>query len=1152
MADFQAKQKAIAGVDDMVLLSNVNEKAILENLKKRHFAKLMFCYIGPVLVAVNPFQQLPYFTDREVDQYQGIPPHENPPHIYAVADSMFRNMLIDRENQCVIISGESGAGKTVSAKFIMNYLAQVSGGGGDAQHVKSVVLESNPLLEAFGNAKTLRNNNSSRFGKYFEIGFSVAGAPNGGKINQFLLEKSRVVGVQKGERTFHIFYQLSKGASPQQREVLGVDGKMDYFRYLAQSTCYDADGIDDVKEFQDTQRAMGVMGIDDGTQMEILKIVAGILHLGNITFIEDGNNAQVADMGFLDFPAYLLGIDSQSLNAKLTTRRIETRSAGRRNSIYDSPLNVEQAGFTRDALAKAVYARMFDWLIEAVNRALGNHNFDLSIGVLDIYGFEIFDKNGFEQFCINFVNEKLQQIFIELTLKQEQEEYNREGIKWTPIDYFNNKIVCDLIEGKSPPGLSLILDDVCKTMHAQSDGADIKFVQKASMGVPNNPRFQTLNTGFVIQHYAGNVTYEADGFVEKNRDTLYKDLVELMQMSQSTFIRNLFPDVLDDDKKTKITFGTKIRRQANELVETLMKAQPSYIRCIKPNDTLKPGDFEDRRVSHQIKYLGLKENIRVRRAGFAYRPFFDKFLRRYAILSNRTFPYWTGDPIEGCKIILTAANMDPAEWQIGKTKLFVKSPESLFMLEELRERKYNGYAKKIQRAWRRWNNEKYYLELRQKALTVLGGRKQRHRNTINRFFVSDYIGYMDNKVLQSFVGKKERVGFADKVTLYDKKFQTSKADLMIGERIVYIVGLEKAKEGPNKGKLQRVLKHKLACTGIASIDISTRPDGFILIHPVNPDPKHPVYDILLESVFKTEFLVVLTEVFQKALQRNPPLNFTDNMEMSVKKKLLDRSGKRAITFVAGSMPNAVVRSHGTKGATIEVADGLPADSKPTRNRRPAKERKAEDRFQGGAPPPEVNYYQQRMQQQQQQPQPHRPAAPMAAAAAAHQPPAAAHQPSPMQAKAPTGSSQDVRNDIAARVAAMGGMGRPPQQLQQQQQQQPRHHHQPAATNGGPRAVPGVTAGQGGGRLAPQQKTPNSLSPGGSPAPAKKRKPPPPVPKRRTPKVRAIYDYEAQDADELSFAAGTEIELRKEDPSGWWEGRLNGKVGLFPGNYVEKL
>uniref|UniRef100_A0A803T3S8 Myosin motor domain-containing protein n=1 Tax=Anolis carolinensis TaxID=28377 RepID=A0A803T3S8_ANOCA len=670
-------------------------------------------------------------------------------------------------------SGESGAGKTVAAKYIMGYISKVSGGGEKVQHVKDIILQSNPLLEAFGNAKTVRNNNSSRFGKYFEIQFSRGGEPDGGKISNFLLEKSRVVSQNECERNFHIYYQLIEGATADQKHNLGIMTP-DYYYYLNQSETYVVDGTDDRSDFQETMNAMDVIGIARQDKQLVVQIIAGILHLGNIGFQEQGNYAQVENPDLLAFPAYLLGIDKDRLNDKLTSRKMDSKWGGRSESI-NVTLNVEQASYTRDALAKGLYSRVFDFLVESINRAMRKPNEEYSIGVLDIYGFEIFQRNGFEQFCINFVNEKLQQIFIELTLKAEQEEYVQEGIKWTPIEYFNNKVVCDLIENKlNPPGIMSILDDVCATVYAKGDGADQTLLQKLQSAVGTHEHFNGSSGGFVVHHYAGKVSYDVSGFCERNRDVLFTDLIELMQSSEFAFIRTLFPEKLDSDKKGRpTTAGSKIKKQANDLVNTLMKCTPHYIRCIKPNETKRPRDWEESRVKHQVEYLGLKENIRVRRAGFAYRRLFQKFLQRYAILTPETWPRWRGDGRQGVQHLLRSVNMDADQYQMGRTKVFVKNPESLFLLEEMRERKFDGFARVIQKAWRRHIAIRKYEQMREEASHILYNFKERRRNSINRNFVGDYLGMEDKPELRQFLAKRERIDFADSVTKYDRRFKVS-------------------------------------------------------------------------------------------------------------------------------------------------------------------------------------------------------------------------------------------------------------------------------------------------------------------------------------------------------------------------------------------
>ncbi|CAO2634436.1 Unconventional myosin-Ie [Lemmus lemmus] len=911
-----------SGVDDMVLLSKITESSIVENLKKRYMDDYIFTYIGSVLISVNPFKQMPYFGEKEIEMYQGAAQYENPPHIYALADSMYRNMIIDRENQCVIISGESGAGKTVAAKYIMSYVSRVSGGGPKVQHVKDIILQSNPLLEAFGNAKTVRNNNSSRFGKYFEIQFSPGGEPDGGKISNFLLEKSRVVMRNPGERSFHIFYQLIEGASAEQKQSLGITS-MDYYYYLSLSGSYKVDDIDDKREFQETLHAMNVIGIFSEEQTLVLQIVAGILHLGNISFKEVGNYAAVESEEFLAFPAYLLGINQDRLKEKLTSRQMDSKWGGKSESIHVT-LNVEQACYTRDALAKALHARVFDFLVDSINKAMEKDHEEYNIGVLDIYGFEIFQKNGFEQFCINFVNEKLQQIFIELTLKAEQEEYVQEGIRWTPIEYFNNKIVCDLIESKvNPPGIMSILDDVCATMHAVGEGADQTLLQKLQMQIGSHEHFNSWNQGFIIHHYAGKVSYDMDGFCERNRDVLFMDLIELMQSSELPFIQSLFPENLQADKKGRpTTAGSKIKKQANDLVSTLMKCTPHYIRCIKPNETKKPKDWEESRVKHQVEYLGLKENIRVRRAGYAYRRVFQKFLQRYAILTKATWPVWRGDEKQGVLHLLQSVNMDNDQFQLGKSKVFIKAPESLFLLEEMRERKYDGYARVIQKTWRKFVARKKYVQMREAASDLLLNKKERRRNSINRNFIGDYIGMEEHPELQQFVGKREKIDFADTVTKYDRRFKGVKRDLLLTPKCLYLIGREKVKQGPDKGLVKEVLKRRIEMERLLSVSLSTMQDDLFILHEQE-------YDSLLESVFKTEFLSLLAKRYEEKTQKQLPLKFSNTLEVKLKKENWgpwSAGGSRQVQFHQGFGDLAVLKPS-NKVLQVSIGPGLPKNSR---------------------------------------------------------------------------------------------------------------------------------------------------------------------------------------------------------------------------------
>ncbi|KAI8925857.1 P-loop containing nucleoside triphosphate hydrolase protein [Entophlyctis helioformis] len=1115
-----SKNQAQNGVEDMVLLSKVTDDQITENLRKRIQADLMFTYIGPTLVAVNPFKKLPYFTDKEIETYHGSAAYEHPPHVYALADKMFQNMIVDEENQCVIISGESGAGKTESAKLIMNYIAAVSskGGAGTAnivEEIKRIILESNPLLESFGNAKTLRNNNSSRFGKYFEINFTRGGAPMGGKISNFLLEKSRVVGPGKGERNFHIFYQLTKAASAHEREQLGMMDPQ-HFHYLKMSGEYSADGINDADEYKDMKAAMDACRISAADQQSLLSIVAGILHLGNIDFVEGekAGTAVIRDPQTLAFPAYLLGVAEDVLQQKLLSRIVRTGGFGsKRSSMYDVPLNVEQAQGTRDALAKALYSRMFDWIVQSVNAAMASLAANLQkssilcLGVLDIFGFEIFEKNGFEQFCINYVNERLQQIFIELTLKSEQEEYQREGIKWTPIDYFNNKIVVDLIESKKPPGIMAILDDTCFTMHAVTDGADQKFLQKMDMGVRGHKHYQGAQNHFVIHHYAGSVTYDCDGFTEANKDTLFKDLIQLMQSTNNHFIRALFPEEVDDsDKKRPTTVSFKIKNQSQELVDTLMRCTPSYVRCIKPNETKRAKDWDAKRVEHQVRYLNLKENIKVRRAGFCYRNTFEKFLRRFAILTPQTFPSWHGSLQDGIKHIMASVSMDAQEWQLGNAKVFIKSPESLFLLEEQRDRKYHHYAKVIQRAYRRWKSRKYFLEMRKKAADVMVNNKERKRFSLNREFLGDYLNLLDNPVVRNLIGKESKAAFSDVVTKYDRAFKPSQRELVVTDTHLFLIGAEKEKNGPNKGKLVKVVKRKIPLGDISSVSLSTKCDDFFVVH-VPSD-----YDNVFENVLKTELVTVLGEKYQALLNRPLTTNFTDNIKYTVKKTTWQSGGTVEIRFTTDSSIKYAVYKNNGKVTEIRSPSGLPKDSRPSNRtlfenaRKPAGA--AAGAYRGGsAAAAASSQYAAPPQQQQQQQQPNQ-----------FRPPNFAQQAQQAQQKSPTGIRAGFGGsggNVASVAASFGG------------------------SNGNVYGSSGSVSSTGNVSAA-------------TAAAAKKKIPPPPPPAKKVPRCKALYNYDATEADELSFKVGDVITITGKDDPGWWTGTLNGQTGLFPSNYVEDL
>ena len=666
---------------------------------------------------------------------------------------------------------------------------------------------------------------------------------------------------------------------------------------------------------------MNIIGITPQEQDNIFRLVAGILHIGNLTFYEDGKgNAVVQEQQVLELAASMLNVEPFTLQNAILFRVINTGTQGGRMSTYNVPQNIEQACYARDAVAKSVYTRVFDWLIVKINEALAKNKapYRTVIGVLDIFGFEIFDRNGFEQFCINYVNEKLQQFFIELTLKAEQEEYNAEGIKWEPIKYFNNQIVCDLMEGKRPPGIFSVLDDVCFTIHATSKGTDVKFLQKMQGTFTSNVHFRGFDVAFSVKHYAGEVTYEVDGFCDKNKDTLFNDLIEMLQCSTSRFLVNLFPDNTKDSssRKRPTTAGFKIKSSAQALMKTLSACTPHYVRCIKPNETKRPLDWDAPRVKHQTQYLGLMENVRVRRAGFAYRAEFARFLKRYKKLSRQTWGMrgeWTGPAVDGCTTLLRDLQLEEGQWQLGKTKVFIRHPETLFHLEELLERHDFDCIVKIQRAWKKWKARKHALEQRALAADKLRGNKERQQNSISRQFEADYIRYEDNYPLQEHIQNGEYMMFADQIVKLNRRSKPERRDFIITDQALYFIMRKK-----KKGEIVYSLTRRTPISSIGSISLSTLCDNYIVIHCPSE------YDNLFENDKKTEILAVLSEVVKNSTGRDITVNFNDNLQYKIKTK-----DSRSVKFTKNEGAATAILKKSGKNLNVQVKSGLPKDTDST-------------------------------------------------------------------------------------------------------------------------------------------------------------------------------------------------------------------------------
>uniref|UniRef100_A0A672Z790 Myosin Ic, paralog b n=1 Tax=Sphaeramia orbicularis TaxID=375764 RepID=A0A672Z790_9TELE len=667
------------GVQDFVLLENyTSEAAFIENLRKRFKENLIYTYIGSVLVSVNPYRELEIYTKNHMERYRGVNFYEVSPHIYAVADNSYRSMRTERKDQCILISGESGAGKTEASKKILQYYAVTCPASEQVQTVKDRLLQSNPVLEAFGNAKTLRNDNSSRFGKYMDIQFDFKGAPVGGHIINYLLEKSRVVHQNHGERNFHIFYQLIEGGEEDLLRRLGLERNPQQYQYLVKGNCPKVSSINDRSDWKVVRKALTVIGFNEDEVEELLNIIASVLHLGNVQYGGEEGNASITSDTQIKYLARLLGVNGAVLTEALTHKKIIAKG-----EELMSPLNLEQASSARDALSKAVYGRTFTWLVNKINASL---TYTLHLLVIEV-------NRSFEQFCINYCNEKLQQLFIELTLKSEQEEYESEGITWEPVQYFNNKIICDLVEEKFK-GIISILDEECLR---PGDASDFTFLEKLEDTVGGHPHFVThkLADGktrkvmgrdeFRLLHYAGEVNYNVNGFLDKNNDLLFRNLKEVMCMSENKILTQCFDREELSDKKRPETAATQFKASLAKLMEILMSKEPSYIRCIKPNDSKQSGRFDEVLIRHQVKYLGLMENLRVRRAGFAYRRRYEVFLQRYKSLCPDTWPNWQGKLADGVAILVKHLGYKPEEYKLGRSKIFIRFPKTLFATEDALE-----------------------------------------------------------------------------------------------------------------------------------------------------------------------------------------------------------------------------------------------------------------------------------------------------------------------------------------------------------------------------------------------------------------------------------------------------------------------------------
>ncbi|XP_051171882.1 unconventional myosin-Va isoform X1 [Leptopilina boulardi] len=726
----------LLGENNLTSLSFLHEPAVLYNLQIRFQRHCIYTYCGIVLVAFNPYNELPIYGNDTIWAYRGQAMGDLEPHIFAVAEEAYTKLERESHDQSIIVSGESGAGKTVSAKYAMRYFATVGGSSTETQ-VEKKVLSSSPIMEAIGNAKTTRNDNSSRFGKFIEIQFNKNYHIIGASMRTYLLEKSRVVFQAGGERNYHIFYQMCSAMKKLPHLHLDFQDK---FHYLNQGKDPIIDGVDDLVYFEETINAFTTLGFTYKQQDDMFRILAAILHLGNIRYTNsdsqggndsEGSNISAKDKNLLII-SELLGIDVNAMRKWLCHRKIVSMK-----EVFLKPMTVDEAIGARDALAKHIYAELFNWIVSGINNSLQAQAKSQSfIGVLDIYGFETFEINSFEQFCINYANEKLQQQFNQHVFKLEQEEYLKEEIEWTFIDFYDNQPCIDLIETKL--GILDLLDEECR----MPKGTDSSWAEKLYTKCGKSKHFEKPRFGtsaFLIHHFADRVQYEAVGFLEKNRDTVIEEQIDILRSSQNKLLKKLFSE--EDPKLTvpnarikvsaqktssssapkqhKKTVGSQFRDSLNMLMSTLNATTPHYVRCIKPNDTKESFEYNPIRAVQQLRACGVLETIRISAAGFPSQRTYADFFHRFRCLCK--FKEIKRDDLrETCRRILATYIKDEDKFKFGKTKVLFRAGQVAY-LEKLRADRQRDACIMMQKTVRGFICRSRYRKIRKSVLGL-----QRH------------------------------------------------------------------------------------------------------------------------------------------------------------------------------------------------------------------------------------------------------------------------------------------------------------------------------------------------------------------------------------------------------------------------------------------
>ncbi|KAF1898822.1 hypothetical protein Lal_00018942 [Lupinus albus] len=701
-----ANPDILEGVDDLIKLSYLNEPSVLHNLKFRYSKEMIYSKAGAILIALNPFKDLQIYENDYVSGYRQK--FSDSHHVYTLTDAAYNDMIRDELNQSIIISGESGSGKTETAKIVIQYLAALGGG---SCGIENEILQTNCILEAFGNAKTSRNENSSRFGKLIEIYFSSMG--------KICRAKSRVVQLGSSERSYHIFYQLCAGASSGLKERLNLRSVSDY-KYLNQSDCMTICNVDDAKKFQHLMKALDTVRICEEDQELIFKILAAILWLGNISFqvIDSENHIEVVDDEAVTSAALLMGCNSRELMAALSTHKTQSGDA-----TVVKRLTLQQAIDARDATAKFIYSSLFEWLVEQLNNSLevDKKCTGKSISILDIYGFESLKKNNFEQFCKNYANERLQQHFIRHLFKLEQEDYESDGIDWTKIDFEDNQECLDLFE-KKPLGLLSLLDQESSLPKA----SDLTFANKLKQHLDANPCFKgERGRAFSVRHYTVEVLYDTNGFLEKNRDTLPSDSLQLLSscncgllqffskrssesQSQSNFLRTV---ALDSQKQG---VGTNFKGQLFKLIHQLESTKPHFVHCIRPNNKQLPGIYDEDLVLQQLRCCGVLEAARISRVGYPTRMTHQEFSRRYGFLLSED--YVSQDPLSISVSVLQQFHIPLEMYQVGYTKLYLRA-QQIGALEDKRKQVFQGILG-IQKCYGGYQDRTFFCEFTNGVTTL--------------------------------------------------------------------------------------------------------------------------------------------------------------------------------------------------------------------------------------------------------------------------------------------------------------------------------------------------------------------------------------------------------------------------------------------------